>query len=407
MAHKRFHLSDNGPERCKDSNRACHHASHYGSVEEALLAQKLLGMAEDGKKKIAELNRICLDSKSAKSLFVDMRLEDRFTPLRRAGRMLQSYNQTYGENPTVLSALIVIPIHLGDGKRMSVKIRRSNIVDESALAIVPYYEVYTEDEASYSLLKNTVPVTTPLAFDTSYNISQSFAKLERIFHDVAADSGARTGHYAELFDDPIAADIAAEKIQDFRKAFCLLESYGRGDFWLWENGLGDFAKSDYQNIVVDIEDYNKSGFSFVTLQNFMRSELYAYNTPEVNIRVTERNHRLNTLWTLSYENSEWYVYETLQDGSSYKTLCQTPEATDGVIMRASIEAVNPGDDEAANQRGAFAYNMVDTLSQEIKRNNQRVIETAEEERKVTERLENADNSGIMDTMIFAKNRKYV
>lgn len=386
MASKRFHITPDGPKKCTATFRACPYASHYDSEESAHSAQYLLQQADSHEKQVADLQNEIRNKNSNNTVFVDARLNNRTDYTRTIGNRFKDFVQTHDKSPKFVDSMIVVPIDCGGNNPITIRLNRLNDFDKDTLQMYGDYEINVQKDNDIIGNRRNTPHYMKLKFNNEQSIRRSFSQIREIFYNAAVDSGARTGAYAELYDDPIADSIADEKVEEFRRVFNVIEGYGRGEYAMWEMGQGEFAKSDYNNIIVDV-DYRKSGFSWASFRNFMRSDLYAGRTPNVNVRVTERNDRNETEWTLAREGDVWHLHDSRENGRKFDVICADEKEAYDAVFWASMNSVNKDDEEAAHERGIFAHDLVWAVKTETERNNKRVLESAEEERRVTERLE--------------------
>lgn len=367
MASKNYHITPDGPKRCKTPLRRCSYASHFGSEEQALEAQHLFEREAKHQEKVKNLKASLIrgDQRYVVNGAISFFTDSRNGSVRNYAHVIESRYDKTGVYPDILRAVIDFYTQNGSYKPVNIVVRRDNQVDEETAKLRGTWKVTTSTKLSQYRGFEEIKKETVLDFSEE-KTAESLEKIREVFREGVA-LGATYDIDAQKIDEE--ADGIFER---FMTAFNALESETEGDFEMWERGYGYFQGSDGQVIVAN-EDYETSAFRGENVRRFLRNNPYfASYIPRVEIRVSDYNKRTGAGWAVYKANRRWCVSETNSDGSETIYECTDHNEVYSLVKRIVLEKVDPGEEAIAREKATYASDLMDRIEYYLERHAVRV-----------------------------------
>lgn len=386
MAKTEYHITPDGVQKCKRMWGKCPYSTHYVHLGRALQVEQEQ-LAEAAKPaKIAELEKAVRDM-----AFVRARVHVfNFGSTPDGARKFAVNADAYAAAEMPSSDIEVPPMELfshatmynmrnGSSSPVVVHVVRQPKVDKEAIRIVSEWKLSLETTTSITLGLKKISENMTLDFSSPSAADESFDDARKFFEKAVKLSGLR---------DEAADEKIDSMVNDLRIMRDIVDSEIDGDFALWEEGRGYFKDSGYDSIVVDA-DYKKSAFRGENVKRFFRENVGMTSNPEVQIKVTERNERFSTSWSMhSLPDGTWNITTVMQDGTTQVSPAPNPDEIYNRVFWDFHDYVNINkfgepleQHEESRKRAEYAKKLMIDVAEEHEKNQQRIAASQEEEQK--------------------------
>jgi len=378
MSTKRFHITPDGPKRCKVKTGTCRYSSqHFSSEESALTAISIQKQKDSKKEKIRNLEQ-GLTRFNDESFFMRSSFsldQDTRTP-RHFAEELESRVKAQGKAPELHHAAGSWRLRNGATMPIHVSVKRGALVDKEAEAYVGLWTVTTK-MTNYSRTEDVVSQDITFKFDDERSSKRSLIQAHETFRNALIMSGLRE-------DEEVLEKKADEMVESFTAMVNAIETESQGEDNLWKKGMGYFTKSDPFTIRVD-ESFSNSAFTGRNFSNFLKSNyMYESRTPEAEIRITDRDKKTGSQWSIQRKNNQWSIEIIDKDGNKTESLCPTSKDIHAHVYYAALDHINPDDKRQSHRKAEYARDLMDKIEEALEENKERASDTWNKERIINE-----------------------
>lgn len=377
MATKNYHITPEGPKRCKASLRSCPYASHFGSEESAFAAQQILEADTKHRQKVKELKASLIrgDDRYVINGAISFFRDSRNGSVRAYAHTIEQRFRKTDVYPDVLRAKIDFYTQNGSYKPVEMIVKRDIEVDEETAKFRGTWKVTTSTKLSQYRGFEEIKQETTLDFSTEAKTKRSLSQIREVFRN-----GVQLGATYDIDEKQI--DEETDRIfEKFKTTFNALESETLGDFEMWERGYGYFQGSDGQVLVAN-EDYETSAFRSENVRRFLKTNpYYASYVPRVEVRVSDYNKRTGAGWAVYKTNQKWYVSEKNEDGSESVYECADQHQVYSTVKRIVLEKVDRGEEAIAREKATYASDLMSDVEYYLDKHRTSVAKYWEEREK--------------------------
>lgn len=377
MSTKRFHLTPEGPKRCKAKSGACRYSGqHFSSVESAITSQTIAHEKANKKDRIKKLEEGLTDFSNENFMRSSFALDQDTRTARNFAEELASRTKVIGVAPKLHHAVGSWRLKNGATMPVHVNVQRVARLDKESETYVGAWTINTK-MTNYSRTEDIISQEITLQFNDEHSSRRSLLQANEVFRNALIMSGLRE-------DEDTLESKTEDMTESFKAMVNAVETEAQGEDNLWKKNMGYFTKSDSFTIRVD-ESFNDSAFTGENFANFLKDNyMYETRTPETDLRITDVNKKTGASWSINRKDEKWTIEIIDSEGNKSYSECPTSKDLHAHVYYAALDHINPDDKRESHRKAEYARELMDKVEESLEKNKERASETWNKERIINE-----------------------